>query len=55
MRILKSNVSWGVVLVIAGGILMLETLGFLGTPLIWSAIFGVAGVAFLYAFFKRLV
>lgn len=52
MRILKSSVFWGVVLITVGGMLMLEALGFLGTPLIWSVIFGVAGVAFLYAFFK---
>lgn len=52
MRILKSSVFWGAVLVIAGGMLMLDALGFLGTPLIWSAIFAVGGVAFLYAFFK---
>jgi hypothetical protein len=52
MRVLKSSILWGMVLIIAGGLLLLEALGVLGTPLIWSAILGAAGAAFIYTFFK---
>lgn len=52
MRVLKSSVFWGVVLIIAGGLLLLEALSVLATAFIWPVIFGAAGVAFLYAPFK---
>src|SRR5215203_2970325 len=52
MRVLKSSIFWGMVLIIAGGLLFLEALDVLGTSLIWSAILGAAGAAFIYTFFK---
>lgn len=47
----KWNVLWGVLMVVGGGVLLLEALDVLVTGPIWVALFGVAGLVFLYAFF----
>ena len=51
MKVLRSRIFWGVLMVVAGGLLMLEALGALAVGgLIWSALFGAAGLGFAYAF-----
>lgn len=51
MKALKSSIFWGVLIVVAGGLLLLEALGALAVGgWIWSALFGVAGVGFAYVF-----
>lgn len=53
MKSLKSRAFWGVLLILAGGVLMLEALGVLADAgLLWSLMFGAAGIAFLYVFFQ---
>ena len=51
MKLSKWNVLWGVLMVIAGGLVLLEALGAfaVGGP-IWPVLFGAAGVAFVYGF-----
>lgn len=51
MKVLKSSVFWGVLLIIAGGLLLLEALGGLAVGgLIWSVLFAAAGLGFVYVF-----
>jgi hypothetical protein len=53
MRLLKERVFWGVLLVVVGGLLMLQALGVLaGAGVIWTVLFGAAGIAFLYIYFQ---
>ena len=53
MKVLRSSVFWGVLMVVAGGLLLLEALDALAVGgLIWSALFGVAGVGFAYVFYR---
>lgn len=51
MNVLRSSVFWDVLMVVAGGFLLLEALGALvvGGP-IWSVLFGAAGAGFVYVF-----
>jgi hypothetical protein len=52
MKLSKWNVLWGVLMVVAGGLLLPEALGVLAVGgRIWPVLFGAAGVAFLYVFF----
>lgn len=46
---------WGLLLILAGGLLLLGTLGILGQlmPYIWALLFAVAGLGFLYVFISR--
>ena len=51
VKALKSSIFWGVLIVVAGGLRLLEALGALAVGgWIWSALFGVAGVGFAYVF-----
>lgn len=50
MKLSKWNILWGVLMVVGGGLLLLEALGVSVTGPVWSVLFAVAGVAFLYAF-----
>jgi hypothetical protein len=51
MRVLKSSVFWGLLMVIAGGLLLLKALDALEAGgMIWSALLGAAGVGFVYVF-----
>jgi hypothetical protein len=51
MKVLRSDVFWGVLMVVAGGLLMLEALGALEAGgMIWSVLFGAAGLGFAYVF-----
>lgn len=51
MKVLRSSVFWGLLMLIAGGLLLLEALGALEAGgIIWSALFGAAGVGFVYVF-----
>jgi hypothetical protein len=53
MKVLKSSVFWGVLMMVAGAVLLLEALGVLAAGgLIWSGLFGVAGLGFGYVFFR---
>lgn len=54
MTLLRSRAFWGAVLILAGGLLLLQSLGVLpGAGLLWPVLFGAAGVAFLYVFFRN--
>lgn len=50
MRRVQSPAIWGVVLVVAGILFLLQNLGVLGAALaiVWSLLFAAAGLAFLY-------
>lgn len=49
--VLKSRVFWGVLLVLVGGLLLLQSLGVIpGAALLWALLLGVVGVVFLYVF-----
>lgn len=50
MKVLRSSIFWGVLMAVAGGLLMLEVLGIVAAGgLIWSVLFGVG---FVYVFFR---
>jgi hypothetical protein len=50
-KILFSRVFWGVILVIGGGLLLLDTLGvFKGGDVFWTMLTAVAGILFLSVF-----
>ena len=52
MRRVQSPAIWGIVLVVAGILFLLQNLGVLGAALtiVWLLLFAAAGVAFLYVF-----
>jgi hypothetical protein len=51
MKLFQSRVIWGILLIVAGVLFLLQELDFLpGASLIWPVIFGVVGLAFLYHF-----
>jgi len=54
MKILTSKIFWGLVLVLGGIILLLESLGVLeGSEVFWMAILAIAGILFLIAFISN--
>ena len=59
MKKLELNMLWGVLLIVLGGLLLLQTLGVLGAgagllwALLWALLFGAGGVVFLYVFFTK--
>ena len=57
MKRFDSPAIWGVVLVVAGVLFLLQTTGVLGTALaiVWVLAFAAAGVAFLYVFYADQV
>jgi hypothetical protein len=47
-KILSSRLFWGLVLIIGGGLLLLNTFGFIAiADLIWAIILGIGGILFL--------
>lgn len=51
MKVLRSGIFWGVLMVVVGGVLLLDALGALAVGgLIWSVLFGVAALGFAYVF-----
>lgn len=55
-KILSSRLLWGLVLIIGGGLLLLDTFGiFKGGALFWTVLSAVAGVLFLIAYFTNRV
>ena len=51
MRILTSRILWGVLLITAGILFLLENLGVVAiTGLIWSALFAIAGIVFIITY-----
>lgn len=54
MKILTSKIFWGLILVLGGIILLLESLGILeGSEVFWMAILAIAGILFLIAFLSN--
>jgi len=54
MKILTSKIFWGLLLVLGGIILLLESLGVLeGSEVFWMAILAIAGILFLIAFISN--
>lgn len=54
MKILTSRIFWGLVLVIGGIILLLESMGVLeGSEVFWMAILAIGGILFLVAFISN--
>lgn len=52
MAKLSSRVMWGGILIIAGLLFLLESLGFLFMGSIWPVFFGIAGLLFLITFIR---
>lgn len=54
MKLLSSKIFWGLVLVLGGVILLLESVGiFEGSEVFWMAILAIAGIMFLIAFISN--
>jgi len=54
LKIISSRVFWGLVLVIGGALLLLDTFGvFKGSDLFWTIISAIAGVLFLSVYFTN--
>ena len=52
MQKLSSRLVWGAILIAAGLIFLLESLGFLFIGSVWPVFFGIAGVLFLITFVR---
>jgi hypothetical protein len=52
MRKISSRAVWGVILITAGIIFLMESLGFLFVGSIWPVFFGIAGVLFMLTFIR---
>ncbi len=53
-KIISSRLFWGLILVIGGGLLLLDTFGvFKGNALFWTIVSAIAGVLFLSVFSTR--
>lgn len=52
MKARTSNILWGLVMILGGGLFLAENLGYLDglEPLVWSGIFAAASVVFLVAY-----
>jgi hypothetical protein len=51
MKLLSSRLLWGILLVVGGALLLLDTFGiFKGGALFWTVVAGIAGVFFLYVY-----
>lgn len=52
MRALESRTAWGFLLVVLGVLFLVQSLGIIpsGLTSLWAAIFGIAGLAFVYVF-----
>lgn len=55
MRWIKSRTFWGVVLVVAGVLLLLQAAGVFFAEVVWPVLWVAAGILFLYVFFKDRV
>ncbi len=55
MKHLESALVWGILLILGGVLLLLQSLGLLAelTGLIWAAVFGVGGLVFLALFLQN--
>lgn len=54
MRLVRWSALWGVLLILAGGLLLLEALDvFAAGGLIWAVLFGAGSVGFAYVFFTN--
>src|SRR4030066_1349252 len=54
MKIFSSRLFWGIVFVIGGVLLLLDTFGiFKGGALFWTIVSGVAGLLFVYLYIKN--
>lgn len=53
MMLFRSRAFWGAALILAGGLLLLQSLDVLpGAAILWPVLFATAGAGFLYAFFR---
>lgn len=54
MKFLSSRLLWGIVLIVGGALLLLDTFGiFKGGALFWTIIIGIAGVLFLSVYISN--
>ncbi len=52
MAKLSSRVLWGSILIIAGLLFLMESLGLMVVGTIWPIVFGIAGILFVYSFIR---
>jgi hypothetical protein len=52
MQKLNSRLMWGAVLIVAGIVFLLESLGFIFIGSVWPVFFGIAGLLFLLTFIR---
>lgn len=54
LKILSSRIFWGLILVIGGSLLLLDTFGIMkGNELFWTVILALAGILFLVVYFSN--
>jgi hypothetical protein len=55
MKVQQNNWIWGIVLIVLGGLFLLESLGYIPNfaPMVWSAVFAVGSLFFFVMYFRN--